>query len=346
MTNWKPGWMKTGLGSLPMSEPEAATALVLERFPGLPFWPQLPPRSPWENITLQFAAGLPGLIADPEAGTVGVDPTADLAAELTTFYEAYLAGDSNRFALTPEVAPGYFRLGENIQADPGRVERLKGQVIGPLTFCQAAKDAEGRMVLHDPELRIACARGLGLGGAWQVENFPRLGRRPLILIDDPGVYLVGSAHLGLSRAEAIELIAAAAEPIARAGALVGVHCCANTDWSLLLSAEIDVLSLDAAGFGESLLLYADDVIAFLERGGVLAWGIVPTNTFTGRETPESLLGRLGELTAALVRAGADRTAVQDQALLTPACGLGSLSSEVALAVLDLLDATHALLMGR
>lgn len=337
-------WQITGLGSLPLTDPDRAARLVMDRFPDLPFWPQLTPRSPWEDIRLQFTAGLPGLTVEPIDRRVRLDPGLDLAAALTDFYQADLSGDLDRFALTEETAAGFFALGRLLDERADKPEAVKGQLIGPLTFLEGAKDEAGRMLLHHPELAPACALGLGLAGAWQIKNLPPSGEPPLIMIDDPGVYLVGSAHLGLTADQAVALIDATIEPIHRFGGRAGIHSCARCDWSILLRTGLDVLSLDAAQFGDSLLLYPGQVADFLDRGGIIAWGMIPTTGFTGQETVDSVMTQLTGFLDGLAGVGISRTRLEEQSLLTPACGLGSLTWDRARAILDLLDGVHGRLV--
>ena len=49
----------------------------------------------------------------------------------------------------------------------------------------------------------------------------------------------------------------------------------NTDWSLLLKSDIDVLNFDAYGFFDRLFLYKDDLVNFMNRGKHGIGGIVP-----------------------------------------------------------------------
>jgi hypothetical protein len=60
--------------------------------------------------------------------------------------------------------------------------------------------------------------------------------------------------------------------------------------------------------------------AFLERGGRVAWGAVPTAGPIGT-TPERLWQRLSAEWCALTQGGCDPVLLRDQALVTPACGL-------------------------
>lgn len=58
--------------------------------------------------------------------------------------------------------------------------------------------------------------------------------------------------------------------------LAGVHSCAAMDWTILYESMVDIVNLDVYNFGRSLLPFARETGEFLERGGAMAWGIVPT----------------------------------------------------------------------
>jgi hypothetical protein len=113
--------------------------------------------------------------------------------------------------------------------------------------------------------------------------------------------------------------------------------CANTDWGLLLETSVDVVNFDAYGYADRFLLYTDQVNAFLARGGLVAWGIIPTGPadVIERETLDSLVGRWNELRAAAEKAGIDSERLRPQSFITPSCGTGSLSVAHARKVLDL-----------
>lgn len=346
MADWTPLLTPTGIGTLPLDDPEAAVDLILARLPEVPFWPQLSPRGPWEDMVLQTAPGLPLMAIDLDNRRVTVDPDQDRAQALTEFYEADLGGDHDRFGLTEEVAPGYFSLNRRLEADSGRLVRQKGHVTGPITFCLAAKDQEGRDVIHDPELSQAIARGIGLKGAWQAAHFTPSGQPGLIFLDEPALTGFGSAFMSLSKEAAAELLELSIGPIKAAGALAAIHICGNTDWSLALESSLDLINFDAFGFGEGFLLYPKQISAFFERGGGVAWGIVPTAEFTGQETIDGLSQKLDRLITSLARqTGLNRHTVMERSLVTPSCGMGSLSPEAAVQILDLTAGVSAKLRG-
>jgi hypothetical protein len=99
----------------------------------------------------------------------------------------------------------------------------------------------------------------------------------------------------------------------------GVHLCGNPDWDFLLNLDLDILSLDIYTNGEVFSAYAKSIRRFLDRGGVLSWGIVPTNFEPfEKEGLESLESRLTEIWALLDQKGIDTPFLLSRSLLSPA----------------------------
>ena len=122
-----------------------------------------------------------------------------------------------------------------------------------------------------------------------------------------------------------------------AGAKVGVHCCGNMDWGLLAGIGPDVISFDAFFFGEKLALYPGPMKNFLEKGGILAWGIVPTDTEKLKVvTVKELDERLDGLKKLYADKGFPAARIENQMLLTPSCGMGTLEPAEGEQVLELL----------
>jgi hypothetical protein len=73
-----------------------------------------------------------------------------------------------------------------------------------------------------------------------------------------------------------------------------------------LGLDLDILSLDVYSNGEIFASYAESIKRFLERGGVLVWGIVPTNLEPfEEENLDSLEKRLEEIWEILGKRGID-----------------------------------------
>ena len=88
---------------------------------------------------------------------------------------------------------------------------------------------------------------------------------------------------------------------------------------------------------DKLVACKEAVYAFLERGGIIAWGIVPTSEkeYIEQETADSLLARWEAQAAQLVGGSWDYQALLRQTLITPSCGTGSLPLAHAKKVLAL-----------
>ena len=99
----------------------------------------------------------------------------------------------------------------------------------------------------------------------------------------------------------------------------GVHLCGNPDWDFLLGQDLDILSMDIYSNGEVFASYAASIRRFLDRGGVIVWGIVPTNFEPfEKESMISLEKRLEDVWARLYGKGIDREFLLSRSLLSPA----------------------------
>jgi hypothetical protein len=325
------GLAATGIGSVPFTDPDETMALILETLPEIPYWPQMVQVGYLEEMAAQAARGLPGLQVDEANRTVRMDPVLPRDEALARFYEAILSGELAPFAFEEGDARGFFALLKAVASQGCACPALKGQLSGPVTFAGVVKDAEGKPILFDRELTQAVCSGLARKVAWQAEKFRELGKEPIVFIDEPYLTGFGSAYLPISKDEVSAILTQTLEEAREAAAgpvTLGIHCCGNTDWSLLLDAPIDILSFDSYGYFENLRLYAQALSQFLARGGWLAWGLVPTNDDFQHETPDGLWRRFQAQATRLskdVHLGLRETLLQS--LLTPACGTGYMSRD-------------------
>ncbi len=312
--------LPVSIGSLPHQDPAEACAAIWACFPHLPSWPQLPKRSFLENMYVQFSEGFPGLVLEEDR--IYVDRRQDLSADLERLYRAYLGKDLDGYAIGDSYAAG---LAEWSGADFQRCRAVKGQVIGPVSWGLTVVDQDLRPVLYDEILVDAVAKHLRLKAMWQERELRRLHPTTIILLDEPYMSSFGSAYVALSREQAIALIE---EVLGGLRGLKGVHCCGNTDWSLVLSTSTDMLSFDAYEYAESVSLYAGEVRDFLRRGGIIVWGIVPRESGAlAHETVQTLADRLLEGMGLLVNKGIPLDDLLAASLVSPCCGLGSSSLE-------------------
>jgi len=342
-TTFQAGGMPIFVGSLPLDDHEEAADWVFSFSPRIPLWIQLPVH-PAEGMVAQFMPGLPGFRAQNPSTVLETD-SEGFDQELLEFYEEYLAlqsgaagHDRSRFVLRENVAKGFFVLVKRLERISAPPLAVKGQITGPFTFTTGIHDAGKRAIFYNDQLRDAAVKLLALKADWQVRQLARHQRPVIIFIDEPALAGFGSSeYISISPDDVQQCLAEVIGAIKAAGGLAGVHVCANTEWSLVLNSGADILSFDAYGYFDKLVLYRDALKRFVESGGILAWGIVPTLQVEAleRETVETLFAKYREQVQQLERIGFDTQQLFRQTLISTSCGAGSLSREHAARVLEM-----------
>ena len=126
-----------------------------------------------------------------------------------------------------------------------------------------------------------------------------------------------------------------AEVIHSAGGITGIHCCGNANWPLVARCGTDIINFDAYDYVDTIALYPDEFRDFFSRGGLLAWGIVPTSDAITIETPDSVTARFREGIRKL-SAKITEEILLSRILITPSCGTGSRTVEETLKVFQIL----------
>ncbi len=327
----------TQVGSYPHAE-AGDLCQTLVRSLDIPVWPQLPRRTFRENMYVQFGSRFPGTVIDEVQEKLIVDTSGDLSPALEELFSHYLEEDLDWFALDPDFAAGFYVMLDVLKSVPG--EWIKGQITGPFSFGLTITDQNRRAVMYDDTLADALIKYLAMSARWQAHQLKLTRPNVLICVDEPYLAAFGSAYVSLSREQVIAGLNEVFEAIHAEDAGAAIHCCANTDWSVLLATDVDVLNLDAFGYLENLALYPAELRAFLDRGGSVAWGVIPNTEEIFSHSPTALAGRLrAGLAIISQKAEARGVSITPQelaksSLLTPSCGLGSATVEIADTVLE------------
>jgi len=322
--------LPTIVGSMPHTDPSEACSQVIHYLKEIPAWPQLPKRSFLENMYVQFSQGFPGATIEDER--IYIDRSQNMDKPLEQLYAAYLENDIDKYPISSDYAAGLHSFLALTTLAPLAV---KGQITGPISWGLTVTDDNRRAILYDDTLADALAKLLRLKAAWQEKALSQISRNTIIFVDEPYMVSFGSAYVSLSRERVINLLE---EVFGGISGLKGVHCCGNTDWSVLLGTSADILSFDAYNYAQSFSLYPAEIKKFLDRKGTIAWGIVPNNEEAlAKESVASLKDRLDEAMAPFTRSGIPFKQLLRQGLLTPSCGLASLATkEAAAQALELL----------
>jgi hypothetical protein len=323
-------WRAFALGGLPHIDAEQAWKTILTHTPHVPSWPQLPRRGRLENMYVQFSERFPGINLDGDA--LHVDRRRELGRGLEQLYLAYLEGEIEYGRISAAHAAGLEALRHGDIQLPDEMIAVKGQITGPVSWGLTIVDQNRRPILYDQVLEDAVGKHLRLKAAWQEQKLRAFCEHTILFVDEPYIATLGSSFITLSRGQVIVLLE---EIFAGLTGIKGIHCCGNADWSIVFNTSVDIVSLDAYDYAETLLPYAQDVKQFLKRGGLLAWGIVPAGAASRSEDTQSLVQRLIKAIDALSEAGVPREALLRAGMVSPSCSLGSLPVDLAEQILAL-----------
>jgi len=321
------GCLPTGIGSMPHTDPDEACSLIMKYLPDIPFWPQLPHRSLKENMVVQFSEGFPGVVT--EGDKIHIEPSADFETEVEQIYVDCEQDESHGYGVSEEYAAGLHMFLSRATGNG----MVKGQVTGPVTWGLTVTRQDGLGILYDDTLAETEAKFLRLKASWQESVLREISPTTIIFVDEPYLVSLGSVFTPIPEQKVPVLLEEVFKGIR---GLKGLHCCGNTNWSVLLDTSLDILSFDAYNYASSLSAYSDKVKSFLTRGGTIAWGIVPVDEeILANESLPGLRDRLEEAMASFTRDGVKFKQIIAQGLITPSCGLNVLSPEAGNRALEL-----------
>ena len=321
------GCLPTAIGSMPHVNSDEACSKVMKYLPDIPAWPQLPRRSPEENMVIQFSEGFPGIAI--KGDKIHIEPSANFDSELEQIYIDCEQDNAHKYAVSTEYAAGLYAFLS--KATGSKI--IKGQVTGPVTWGLTVTRQDGLGILYDDTLAETAAKFLRLKASWQENILREISPNTIIFVDEPYLVSLGSVFTPIPEEKVPVLLE---EVLKGIKGTKGLHCCGNTNWSVPLDTKIDILSFDAYNYASSLSTHSDKVKSFLERGGSIAWGIVPNEEEAlAKESVSSLRDRLEEAMAPFTRDGIKFRQLIAQGLITPSCGLEGLSPEATNRALEL-----------
>ncbi len=289
-----------GIGSLPHRDEKAAAAFSIAEF-DIATIPSLPTRSPAEGMIGQAIGGLPG-VSFGQYGSFAVDPvglvdevpiTTDLGADAFGGLRAFLD------------------LAAAVHLDGAPV---KWQFVGPVTLGTALQRAGLRNAAAFSIAAEAVRHHVSQISAAVAEVLPNSPQ--LMLLDEPRLVELMAPDFPIPPDVAVDLISTGMAAVGP-GVAVGIHCCGPCDVATMLEAGPQVISIPLS---EDLVEYAGYLGRFIQNGGVIAWGALPT----GGPLPvkaDRYWRQLSDVWCLLVERGIDPVMLRRQSLITPVCGL-------------------------
>lgn len=300
--------LTTAMAVMPHTDINRALEMALSL--DVPFWPQLPRYSYYEDMYVQASEHFPGMLLDVEKRTLRFSMekfTNELEVAMAHFDEP------DYFDISEAYSEVYHRF---LKLDLANRPAIRGQLEGPISFGFNVVDQDNRPILFDDTVRPFMIEFLARRINIQLSKLKKINPNAFMFIDEPGLQFVFSAMSGYSDVAARRDMETFFSLIEKPR---GVHLCGNPDWDFLLGLDLDILSLDVYSNGEVFVSYASSIKKFLDRGGMLVWGIIPTNADPfEKESIDSLENRLIEMWAYLDRKGIDRNFLMSRSMLSPA----------------------------
>jgi methionine synthase II (cobalamin-independent) len=344
----KTKFLGSAIGSMPFEDADYAVNVSLTKLVNAPIWPQLPKLGVNEQMEIQYSEGMPCAVIDYEKGRMFFDTSIDYSELFADFYEKYMTamdpdsgdGDCSSMAISNEFSKGIYALEKALKNKSEKLPFVKVQTTGPCSVALTIVDENKRAIYYNDEFRDVIVKALAMKCRWQIQKFQPYAEKIICFIDEPILSAFGSStYVSVTRNDVVAMLSEVIDAVHADNALAGIHCCGNTEWSILIDSGVDIVNFDAFEFGETIAMYADSVKAHLERGGMLAWGVIPTSKIIRQQTLETLEAQLEKVMDNLASKDIDKKLITEQAIITPSCGTGSLDKEDAEKVFEL---TYAL----
>lgn len=327
------------IGSLPHKDVKKAMDIVEKNF-AIPFWPQLAKLNKNEDMIAQFLEGMAGLTINKTEEKVYLENESDEFFEqlenLFMDYEEVITNNDDevldRYAISENNSSTIKPFLEIVEKH--KPSFAKGQIVGPFTLATTLTDKEGKCAFYDETLREIIVKTLSLKALWQIKEIKKANPEttPIIFLDEPSISQLGtSAFITISKEEVVAVIKEISDLIKENGALSAIHCCGKCDWSVPVEVGVSIINLDGFFFAQNLSLFSNELKPFLDNGGVIAWGVVPTLDKEALEASDikTMITKFDEAIDYLVKKGIDKSLLLKNSMVTPSCGAGSLSVELA-----------------
>lgn len=327
------------IGSLPHKNLDEAISMIKQYNYNIPFCPQMVKFSKNEDMLFQYLENIPDVRFDFASDKIFVnDNSKDF---LNYFDEVFLDFEDIKNYINSEKLDKYsiskdFSVAFNTFYDfvkSSKPKYAKTQVTGPFTLSVNIYDSNNQKFCYDKSKVDFLTKLICLKALWQIREIKKSSSNtvPIIFIDEPTLsQLDNEEYKCLSRSEIVDNIKKISDLIKSNGGISAIHCCGNCNWSETLRIGLDIINFDAYTYGDEMNLYINDLEYFLENGGKIAWGIVPTLDKKALElaTLKDLKAKFDEVKNTLIQKGLKKELVENNSLISSSCGCATLSVEL------------------
>lgn len=318
----KPNFAATMMAGVPYRDIKKAIQVILENFPEAPCLPVMTRTIKW------MLEGIPCLVIDRKKRQFLFDLSPSREKELLEFYDKYYQEDLDFFATTPQTAPFFYAMLEKLkEVRPPEMKWVVFHTSGPVTLGNVIKQLNGNPSFYHETLRDVLIKAINMKVRWMENKIKKEIPGVEVIVDMAEPTLVNfTSAIGSGTRE--EIINAINEGFMGLTCLSWIHCCSNIDWSLLTDSNVNVINIDAYQHSGKVALYPNEFKDFLERGGMIGWGIVPViEELLIEENVPSLINKLEHGIDLFVSRGIDERLLISSSWVLPSCETVLLTSE-------------------
>ncbi len=341
----------TAMGIMPHKDVDKALELALGL--DIPFWPQLPHVSLYEDMYIQTSQNFPGIEIDFDKGRLAFH-TVRFEEGLENYFMKMELPET--YTLTSEYSVVFQKfLSKNLQ----NYKAIRGQITGPVSFGFKVLDENFKPIIYNEEVKTILIDFIQKKVNFQHQELKKKNPNAFVWVDEPGLGYVFSGLSGYNDQQAkkdyYDFVQGLEGP-------KGLHLCAEVNLPYLLELGIEILSFDAFQIGFMPKEYAWSVAEFIKKGGVISWGIVPTeSSVLSIQTPEklaSVLSNYWEVISENTALSLDQIA--EQSLIAPArcclvdvtmeasekCGISNVEEQIVEKAFSFLPEISSILKGK
>lgn len=300
--------LTTAMAVMPHTDVDQALKAALSL--DVPYWPQLPNYSYYEDMYVQAGEHFPGIVLDMDNQTLkfSLDKFIEEFEETMSHFE-----EPAYFDVSKTYSAVYHRF---MELDLSSCPAIRGQLEGPVSFGFNVLDQDDRPILFDDTVRPFMFEFMSKRINVQLSNLKKNNANAFMFIDEPGLQFIFSAMSGYGEQKAKQDLDEFFSMLERP---CGIHLCGNPDWDFLLGLDMDILSLDVYTNSQIFAACSQSIKNFLNRNGILVWGMVPTGFEAfEKENLDFLVFKLNSIWQSLGKKGIDIDQIIEQSMISPA----------------------------
>ncbi|MFZ5651930.1 MAG: hypothetical protein ACOY4I_13925 [Bacillota bacterium] len=186
--DFKGNCLTTAMGILPHKNIQEALDLALTL--DIPFWPQLPYYSYYEDMYVQVSENFPGIIVDTDQKRITLDSS--------RFYEelgdyAVKSDDVNIFKLSPLYSLAFDAF---MERDLSGYHAIRGQSIGPVSFGLKIADENLKPIIYNDDVREFLFEFIAQKINIQYRQLREKHPNTFVWVDEPGLEIIFGSFTG------------------------------------------------------------------------------------------------------------------------------------------------------